>query len=133
MIPYLACMLAVSGTLHMPPRILPALRVVEGGAPGLVHRDANGSADLGIMQINTLWLPALAARAHLPVAQTRARLLSDPCFNIAAAGLILRDDYAHDGAWLPAIGDYHSRTPPLHDVYLLRAEAAAAALFSPTR
>jgi hypothetical protein len=130
MIPYLACMLAVSATLHLPPRILPTLSVLEGGAPGSVHENANGTADLGVMQVNTLWVPAIAARAHVRAAQARRLLVADPCFNIAAAGLILRGYYAQAGdAWLPAIGDYHSHTPPLHDAYVADAEQKAAALF----
>lgn len=134
MIQYLSCMLAVSAALHIPPRILPTLHKLEGGSPGIISKNTNGTEDIGVMQINSAWLPTMAARAHLPLAETRARLLADPCFNIAAAGLILRVYYTQAGnAWLPAVGDYHSHTPSLHDAYLAQAESEAAALFSPAR
>jgi hypothetical protein len=131
-IPYLACMAAVAATAQLPPRVLPAIAVVEGGAPGLVHPDNNGTADLGIMQINTIWIPTLAARAGITPAATRARLLAQPCFNIAAAALILRVYLSEtDGALLPAIGDYHSHSLPLNRAYAARTVAAAAKLFGP--
>jgi hypothetical protein len=130
MIPYFACMAAVAATLHLPPRILPVIAAIEGGALGVVRHDANGTDDLGVMQINTIWLPTLAARAGLDVPQTAARLIAQPCFNIAAAGLILRT-YLNEthGALLQAIGDYHSHTPPLNHEYAAKAEAEAGTLF----
>jgi hypothetical protein len=90
MIHYLACMITVASLAHLPPRVLPVIAILEGGAPGMVRPDANGTADLGVMQINTIWVPALAARAELSPAATQARLINDPCFNIAAAALVLR-------------------------------------------
>jgi hypothetical protein len=76
----------------------------------------------------------VAARMHLHMsdAAVRDRLTNDACFNIAAAGLILRTYFilgGHD--WLRAVGDYHSHTAQLHEDYLLRVTAAAATLFRP--
>jgi hypothetical protein len=131
MIPYLACMLAVARIAHLPPRILPVIQHIEGGTNGMVTPDANGTADLGVMQVNTLWVNAIAARARLSPAQTRVKLIDDPCFNIAAAALILRLYLRQTGGQiLPAIGDYHSHTLPLNRSYTLKAEATARALFS---
>ncbi len=59
-IPHLACMLAVASAQHLPPRVLPAIHAVEGGAVGSVSPNRDGSEDLGLMQINTRWLPTLA-------------------------------------------------------------------------
>jgi len=132
LIPYLKCMLVVAATAGLPPRVLPVIHTLEGGAPGVVRQDANGTQDLGVMQVNTLWLPALAARAGMPEAQTREKLIDDPCFNIAAAALILRTYlYETNGALLPAIGDYHSHTPALNAFYTAQAESAAQRLFGP--
>jgi soluble lytic murein transglycosylase-like protein len=96
----------------------------------MIRPDPNGSDDLGLMQVNTLWVPSLAARARLSEAATSDRLVNDPCFNIAAAALILRVylNEAH-GALLPAIGDYHSHTQPLNQIYVLQTEQAARRLF----
>jgi hypothetical protein len=129
-IPYLACMLHVAAAAHLPPRVLPVIAAIEGGATGSVRPDRNGTADLGVMQVNTVWVPALAAEARMSTAATRGALINDPCFNIAAAALILRA-YLNQtgGALLPAIGDYHSHTPPLNRAYVAQAERAAEKMF----
>jgi soluble lytic murein transglycosylase-like protein len=131
MILYLKCMLAVSAATSLPPRVLPVIQTIEGGSVGMARADANGTEDLGVMQVNSLWVPALAARAGLTEGETRQRLIDDPCFNIAAAALILRTYLTEThGALLPAIGDYHSHTPALNAAYLAQAERTAARLFN---
>ncbi len=130
MIPYLKCMLAVAAVTGLPPRVLPVIQAMEGGAAGVVRVDTNGTADLGVMQVNTIWIPALAARAGLTEEATRTQLIGNPCFNIAAAALILRSYLVEThGALLPAVGDYHSHTPPLNAAYAGEAEAKAGQLF----
>ena len=131
MIPYLKCMLIVAATAGLPPRVLPVIQAIEGGTIGMVRADRNGTQDLGVMQVNTLWLPALAARAGLSKAETKTRLLGDPCFNIAAAALILRGYLAaENGNLLLAVGDYHSHTPLLNTEYTTLAERIARQLFT---
>lgn len=130
MLAYLKCMLVVAATTGLPPRVLPVIQSIEGGAPGMVTPDSNGTADLGVMQVNTIWVPALAARARLTEAETQTRLVNDPCFNIAAAALILRTYLAQtNGDLLSAIGDYHSHTPALKSAYTALAERTARQLF----
>jgi hypothetical protein len=129
-IPYLACMLSVASAAHLPPRVLPVIAAIEGGVVGGIRPDRNGTADLGVMQINTIWVPALAAQARMSNAATRGALIDDPCFNIAAAALILRVYLRQNGGGLlPAIGDYHSHTPPLNQAYIAQAELAAQKMF----
>ena len=129
-IPYLACMALVASIYGLPPRALPAIQVVEGGRPGSIQHNKNGTDDLGIMQVNTRWLPALSAYTGLPPDVVRARLIERSCFNIAAAGAILKTYLieAHNEL-LPAIGYYHSHTPLLHDRYRALVTKAAGGLF----
>lgn len=129
-IPLLACMAATAAYYHLPPRVLPSIQRVEGGGIGNVSRNTDGSDDLGVMQINTRWVQPIAALTRLPPATVRVRLIDDGCFNIAAAGAILRTylDEAH-GDLMTAVGDYHSHTPTLHQAYRLRVLQAATALF----
>jgi hypothetical protein len=131
-VPYLACMAFIAGLNHLPPRVLPSIQAVEGGAPGVVHHNTDGSDDLGVMQINTRWLPALSGYFGLPVATVRVRLLALPCFNIAAAGAVLRL-YLNEakGDLMTAIGDYHSHTAPLNRQYQSQVVRSAAQLFGP--
>jgi len=129
-IPLLACMVATAAYYHLPPRVLPSIQRVEGGYVGSVSGNTDGSADLGLMQINTRWVQPLAALTGLAPAVVRGRLIDDGCFNIAAAGAILRVylDEAH-GDLMTAVGDYHSHTPALHQAYRLLVLRAATALF----
>lgn len=131
-IPYLACMALVASIYHLPPRVLPSIALVEGGMNGTIHHNVNGSDDLGVMQVNTIWLPALSRYTRLPPGVVEARLENVPCFNIAAAGVILRTylNAAH-GNLMAAIGDYHSHTAPLNESYQLKVMHAARGLFQP--
>jgi hypothetical protein len=130
-VPYLACMAFIASVNQLPPRVLPSIQAVEGGAPGIVHRNTDGSEDLGVMQINTRWLPALSGYFNLPVAEVRVRLLDVPCFNVAAAGAVLRH-YLNEtrGDLMTAIGDYHSHTPLLNQQYQMQVVRSATVLFS---
>ena len=129
-VPYLACMALVAQIYSLPPRVLPSIQAEEGGGPGVEHRNSDGSTDLGVMQINTLWLPTLSRYTRLDPAEVRRRLLFRPCFNIAAGGLILRT-YLDEtrGDLMHAIGNYHSHTPLLNQNYQLKVRQSAAAMF----
>lgn len=129
-VPFLACMAAVAAFYHLPPRVLPSIQAVEGGEVGLVRINANGSADLGVMQVNTIWIEPLARFAHMNAEAVAERLVHDPCFNIAASGAIMRFylKEAH-GNLLAAVGHYHSHTPDLGAAYRDKVLAAALSLF----
>ncbi len=129
-IPFLACMVATAAFYHLPPRVLPAIQAVEGGYVGSVSGNHDGSADLGVMQVNTLWLPALARAAHLAPEAVRGRLVWDSCFNIAASGAIMRTYLIEArGDLLEAVGFYHSHTPALKQGYQRLVLGAAGRLF----
>lgn len=130
-IPFLACMATAAAFYHLPPRVLPSIQAVEGGRPNLIQPNANGTADLGLMQINTIWIEPLARYAHMEPRMVVTRLLNDPCFNIAASAAVMRLylTEAH-GNLMVAIGYYHSHTPALSSAYQQKVVAAAATLFS---
>ncbi len=129
-VPFVACMAAVASFYHLPPRALPSIQQIEGGFVGSMSRNTDGSEDLGVMQINTLWIAPLARRTRLTQAEVRRRLIEDACFNIAAAGAILRIylDEEH-GDLMRAVGDFHSHTPARNTAYQAKVLAAATRLF----
>lgn len=133
-VPYLACMLAVAQLYHLPPRVLPAIQRVEGGQPGMVSMNSNGSGDLGVMQVNTLWVPKIAASFKLPPVEVARRLIDDPCFNILSAGAIMKL-YLQEtrGDVVQAVGYYHSHTPEYSEPYQLKVISAAVTLFGRPR
>ena len=129
-VPLLACMALVASIYNLPPRVLPSIHVVEGGAVSTVHANADGSEDLGYMQINTRWLPELSRYSNLPEGVVRQNLLSRPCFNVAAAGYILRRYLVETrNDLMLAIGDYHSHTVQLNTEYQGLVVRSAASLF----
>ncbi len=129
-VPFLACMALVAQVYALPPRVLPSIQAVEGGAPGLALLNTDGSEDLGIMQVNTIWIPRLVRYTRLDPATVRARLLGNACFNIAAAGLILRTYLDESsGDLMRAVGYYHSHTPARHEAYKAKVVRSAARLF----
>ena len=108
-----ACFAVVSRHFGFPPLVLPAIWATEGGAPGQVVPDPNGTADYGPMQINSVWLPVLQ-----PLGITGRRLADNGCLNVAVAGSILATERLRAGGDLwRAIGWYHSVTPSLARAY----------------
>ena len=130
-LPYLACMLQAAQYYSLPPRVLPAIQAVEGGAVGTTHANTDGTSDLGVMQVNTRWVQPIAARIHDTPAAVQARLTNDSCFNIAAAALILRTylNETHNDL-MQAVGDYHSHTLLLNLTYRAHVVAVATAMFA---
>jgi hypothetical protein len=129
-VPFLACMVVVAKLYGLPPEVLPSIQAVEGGYPGAISFNRDGSADLGLMQINTRWLPAVAAYTRKQYTIVRGRLIHDPCFSIVIAGAIMRTylNETHNDL-MRAIGDYHSHTKPLNESYQLRVLKAAGMMF----
>jgi hypothetical protein len=120
-VPFLACMAFVSQLYDLPPRVLPSIQAVEGGGIGVVHRNTDGSEDMGVMQINTTWLPTLARYSQQSIPEVRHQLLTSPCYNISAAGMVLHGYLQETGGDLMrAIGNYNSHTPIHNHVYQMK-------------
>jgi hypothetical protein len=129
--PVMACMLAAAAFHHLPPRVLPSIQAVEGGRVGMVSMNRNTTADLGLMQVNTIWVYPLARATRLPTSTVFTRLRDDACFNIYAAAAIMRV-YLHEarGNVMTAIGYYHSHTPTLSADYQQKVIDAAMNLYA---
>ena len=113
------CILAAADAYREPPAVLVVLLDVEGGSPGAVSRNTNGTVDIGPMQVNQVWLPVVAAHWHATLADTWQALRDDFCANIEAGAWILRRslDAAHGDFW-EGVGYYHSHDPEHKATYL---------------
>jgi soluble lytic murein transglycosylase-like protein len=88
------------------PLILQAIAQHESRMnPRALHRNRNGSRDIGLMQINSSWLGFLA-RYHISEAD-----LFDPCTNIHVAAWILGSNFQRMGVSWEAIGAYNAVSP----------------------
>jgi soluble lytic murein transglycosylase-like protein len=105
--------LAEAGRAHNVP--VPLLRTIaqqeSGMHPLAVNRNSNGTTDLGLMQVNTRWLPVLARYGI-----TREQLF-DTCINARVGAWILAAAMRRHGDSWRAVGDYHSATPALNRRY----------------
>ena len=125
-------MAAAAHFYQLPPRVLPALQAVERGAVGSVHPNSDSSMDLGLMQVNSRWVEPLARYAGMRPADVRSRLIDDACFNIAAAAAIMRTCLLEArGDLMLAVGNYHSHTPALNQIYQDQVLGSAWRLFGP--
>ncbi len=121
----LFCLLQAAAVQSLPPHVLVAIRDVEGGRAGYVRENTNGTRDLGMMQVNTVHLPRLSALTGLPMGSVEERLVQDDCFNVQVAAFLLAGKVqARGGDLWAGVGDYHSRTDGLHQVYRAKVEAA---------
>jgi soluble lytic murein transglycosylase-like protein len=93
--------------------ILRAIAWVESrGNPAAEHRNANGSVDIGELQINSVHLRELAPFG------IGALALHDECVNVYVAAWHLKKKMIKYGNTWDAIGAYHSETPRQRDAYV---------------
>ena len=105
------CLMLAAQTYSVPPAVLVGLYKAEGGKVGQEVRNTNGTADLGPMQINTVWLPKLAGKWGVSERTARKWVRDDACTNVGVAAWILRGHLDETGSLSQAIAHYHSRTP----------------------
>ncbi|MFC3939319.1 invasion protein IagB [Pseudomonas gingeri NCPPB 3146 = LMG 5327] len=86
------------------PELLYAIAQVESGLRAqAVGHNSNGSRDIGLMQINSLHLPRLAARGI-----TEQQLLEDPCLSVQVGATILAEFIERHGYGWTAVGAYNA-------------------------
>ena len=106
------CLLAASLQNQVPPEALLAIMEVEGGRSGLEVKNANGSFDMGLMQINSCWLPEVAQKWNITQKKARTLLKEDDCFNLWVAAFILKTKIREGGGnLLQGIVRYNNANP----------------------
>ena len=87
-------------------------RTESGLNPQAIGRNSNGSRDIGLMQINSAWLPALASHG------IGERDLFEPCTNIHVGAWILAGNVSRLGYTWEAVGAYNAASPALRRSYI---------------
>ncbi len=96
---------------HVPATMILSVIKTENGRNGLRVKNINGTYDLGVMQINTSWLPTLQKKGI-----TEEQVRSNPCVNVHVGTWILAQGIANSEGW-KGVGNYHSYTPKHNTVY----------------
>ncbi|MBR7965770.1 transglycosylase SLT domain-containing protein [Burkholderia cenocepacia] len=91
---------------HVSVSLMRGIAQVESGMnPNAVNTNTNGTVDIGLMQINSTWLPTLAREGI-----TRESLF-DACTNAYVGAWILSQNIRQFGPNWNAIGAYNSASP----------------------
>ncbi len=114
-----SCINAAATAHRLPPGVLVILLNVEGGKLGKVSQNTNDTVDIGPMQINQIWIPAVARHWRASASATRDALLNSFCANVEAGAWILRTgiDEARGDFW-EGVGYYHSHSNEHKTTYL---------------
>lgn len=102
----LECVVAVSRKYQVPIEVIAGILAQERGRLGETSGNANGSRDIGPMQINSFWLPTLRRYGV-----GEGHLLWHGCYNVAVGAWIVRYEQARGGDLWRAVGRYHSPNP----------------------
>lgn len=122
-----ACVRQAARRYQVDERLIHAIIQVESsGNPSASNRNANGSEDIGVMQINSSWLPVLGRYG------IKRRHLDDPCTNVHVGAWVLAGNIARYGYTWRAVGAYNARSHVKREKYVAqvwrryRASGAAA-------
>ncbi|MDA8093656.1 MAG: lytic transglycosylase domain-containing protein [Betaproteobacteria bacterium] len=97
------CFAEAGARYHVSPILLEAIAGHESGfRQNLVHRNRNGSVDIGLMGINSSWYPKLARVGIVP------RDLFHECTNIMVGAWIFALGVQRYGMSWKAVGVYNS-------------------------
>ena len=113
--PALACWDDAAQRYQLSSALLYAIARTESGLnPRAIGRNGNGSRDIGLMQINSAWLPTLASHG------IDERDLFEPCTNIHVGAWILAGNVSRLGYTWDAVGAYNATHPALRHAYIDR-------------
>ena len=100
------CFKEASARYNVPASLLQAIaRHESGGSTHAVNTNTNGSRDIGLMQINSGWLPVLNRHG------LQEKDLYDPCVNVLVAAWILSNNFQKLGYTTQGLGAYNAVTP----------------------
>jgi hypothetical protein len=92
----------------------------ERGWAGAEIANRNGTFDLGVLQVNSRWVPVVARQLRRDPGDIRRWLRDDTCFNIGVAAWLFLAGYGHLRDFWRAVGAYHSPSRWRAEAYSLR-------------
>jgi soluble lytic murein transglycosylase-like protein len=106
------CLDEASSYWGVPPLLARAIATHESHMRAdAVHRNTDGSRDIGLMQVNSSWLPTLARYG------IKESDLFNACTNAYVGNWILADNIARLGFNWDAVGAFNAVTPSKREAY----------------
>lgn len=110
-----ACFASAAQRYQVWEGLLRAIAYVESGMnPKALGKNPDGSEDIGLMQINSRWLPVLAEHG------LRREDLFDPCVSAHVGAWILAQNIARHGNTWRAVGAYNAASESKRLKYVRR-------------
>ena len=112
-----ACITHAAQQYHLPELLYRSILLTEGGKPGQISQNKNGSYDMGPAQVNSIHLPELARMGI-----SRDQVINDGCLNIHVGAWVLAGTlggHTPDNAaeFWRRVGNYNSSTPKYNTAY----------------
>lgn len=107
-----ACINQAAIAYHVSASLILSIMKKENGRNGQAIRNKNGTYDLGVFQVNSIWLPTLARYGY-----TKKDIQFDPCKNVMAGTWILAKGLAQGKSVWSGTANYYSHTPHLNTLY----------------
>ncbi|MFM7698729.1 MAG: lytic transglycosylase domain-containing protein [Limnohabitans sp.] len=100
------CFTEAAKRYNVPQALLVAIAKHEsGGRTTAINHNRNDTRDIGLMQINSAWLPFLARHG------LKEQDLFDPCVNVLIGAWILSNNFVRLGYNTQGLGAYNAATP----------------------
>lgn len=110
-----SCVKQAAHRYQVDERLIHAIIQVESsGNPAALNRNADGSEDIGTMQINSSWLPVLGRYG------IQRRHLFDPCTNVHVGAWVLAGNIARYGHTWRAVGAYNAKSHAKREGYVAK-------------
>lgn len=112
------CFRRAGARFSLDSKLLKAIAVTESNlnAHAVSKPNANGTVDIGVMQINSSWLPKLAQYG------IQKEHLFNPCLNIHVGAWILASNVSLHGATWRSVGLYNSPNISHQTIYVQRVK-----------
>lgn len=127
-LPVHACWSEAAARYRLSTELLYAIARTESAlAPHAVAHNQDGTRDLGLMQVNSRWLPRLATYG------ISEQALLQPCTNINVGAWILAGNVKRLGYTWDAVGAYNAASPSKRAAYISRVRNHLRKLPAPPR
>lgn len=124
-LPAQACWDEAAARYQVDGALLYAIAQTESGMnPLALGRNRNGSRDIGLMQINSAWLPTLATYG------ISERDLYQPCTSIHVGAWVLAGNFHRLGYTWDAVGAYNAASPDLRLAYARKVHRNLTRLYT---